>query len=180
MNLLIASALFERFTDDSFSLYDMSHPFIDRGYLWATNSRICVRYKTAEPDSTHKDGKPFPDCFLPFKEFKADAEFVEATKDWTAVPCWACDETGDCSCDSCTEVEESADVCQCCGGSGEVHFPRQVKIGTATVATNYAATMHTLPGLRVAIPKEGEETNPISFIFDGGEGLLMPLDVSRK
>jgi hypothetical protein len=181
MNLLTASVLFDQFASDASNRYDLSEPFVKSGYLWATDGRICVRYKTAESDTVPKGEKNILDPSDTFRQFKMDGDFVVTDKSYTTVPCWACGECGHCCCEVCSGADDDDVVCDCdcCNGSGTVHFPREVKIGSATVATKYDVLMRTLPNLRIAIPQPGEELNPISFVFDGGEGLLMPLDVSK-
>lgn len=158
--------------------YNMGVPFVKDGYEYATNTRICVRRKVDAADTPIGD-KRFPNAaqlFVGSFHGVTAAYFLEVMlKTWSEVPCWCCNETGKCHCEACEGVGDTRVICECCAGSGSVYFPRTVDIGTALVDTRYDKLIRELPGIRVRIPGEGDEQKPICFVFDGGEGLLMPM-----
>lgn len=64
-------------------------------------------------------------------------------------------------------------ICPLCEGEKQVVNRRAVQIGEWRFAAHYLARLATLPGIRIAPP--GKKLAPLFFVFDGGEGLLMPV-----
>ena len=65
-------------------------------------------------------------------------------------------------------------LCACCGGERHVLNRTAVDVGVRRFAAHYLYRLATLPGLRIAAAL-GKPSEPLRFVFDGGDGLLMPL-----
>ena len=161
--------------------FDDRRPFALGGFCWATDACILVRVPYEGPDSVPRPGEvKFPDAWIawngkigpPTGKFQSDGEFVPLLPDPAiqSVACWVCD-SGRYICNACDDDQK----CPCCYGVGKVYWPRTMFIGTAKIQTRYYELIRTLPNPTFVIPGPGDELNSISFRFDGGEGLLMPL-----
>ncbi len=172
--------LYEFCCADYSSRYDFSQPFVFEGFKWASDGIIMVRVPAADENrAVPKDGMKFVNPWTVWHRFQKDGAFVEFKPEpFAVVKCWAC-RSGKCSCESC-ELEEIRDDCQCCNGFARVWFPLTTSVGSATINTRYADLISKLPNPMIVMPKDAEKTNAISFRFGGGEGLLMPLDMSRS
>ena len=66
-----------------------------------------------------------------------------------------------------------------CEECEEWHYSyRPVQIGKAHINAIYLFKLHLLPNCKISQPEEPEA--PIHFIFDGGEGWLMPLLLDKE
>lgn len=176
--------------------YNIGEPFVLGGYLYATDSRICVRAPTSRPDS---EGW-FPNAGLIFEQFQlhaihwnrhrdqglaADglplwnpwpprAVFVQTEDDaQTGIVCPICRGEGD------YYVDGDAVSCVYCDRSGFVERFDNVRLGNPFDATSpliagrYWALIAQLPDVWWREPKD--ESAPLYFRFRGGEGALMPI-----
>jgi hypothetical protein len=100
--------------------------------------------------------------------FDAQGEFVPLPAlNYHAVDCEECNGTGLFICPTC----EHEDDCSDCEASGEVLSPHWLDIGVNIFASKLLDKLVRLPGISIVIPHE--VNRPMSFRFDGGEGLLM-------
>lgn len=100
----------KQFCESEAYRYATDLPWVEGGYLVATDARILIAVPTSEPDSGPDDrGKKRPDA----AGILANAANVESVHDWPAEfpPCGTCDDSG-------TKQVFEAD-CPECGGSGE-------------------------------------------------------------
>jgi hypothetical protein len=162
--------------------YDDRRPFARDGFCWATDAVILVRIPLETVNSVPRPGEvPYPDVLAAWTGktkpvqvgFNADAMFVtwEPPRDIESDLCWVCGADGRMVCTECNDESR----CPCCYGVGKVYWPRTLMIGTAKIQTRYYELIGELPSPTFVIPGPGEDQNAISFRFDGGEGLLMPL-----
>lgn len=134
------------------------------------------------PNFIAPDPSPCPDC--------KGSGFI--------LPCVECDGTGDATCSECghqtectecddgivgpaTKGQEGADACGECDGIGSVdaedarvEFAPNIEIKLC-----YARMLKELPNPRIDLtPREFAWSNaPVRFAFDGGDGLIMPMQV---
>jgi hypothetical protein len=82
----------------------------------------------------------------------------------------------ECECLTCNgngHVSGGDSVCQSCYGSGTKQVVKRVPMGEAGFSTKYLNMMRDLlPGARIA-PTKAEGAN--YFMFNGGDGLIMPM-----
>lgn len=129
---------------------------------------------------------------------------VEQYSDMPALPsgdkCEACKGSGREFKESCDECDGQGDFshgnhmydCKGCDGEGKVDmlFPTgpgqrcadcigtgckkgsTYKVGAATYQLYLLTKISTLPGIKIHIPTDGD--SPAKFIFDGGEGVVLP------
>jgi hypothetical protein len=70
------------------------------------------------------------------------------------------------------ENEIVIDPCPDCGGSGKTDKV-PVKFNQVGISFYYLKKLQTLPGLKIDLT--GNPTDMIPFVFDGGEGVVMPM-----
>lgn len=162
--------------------YDTHKPFVFDGWLYATDCRICIRVPTTDPTT---DGKypradrlftPFAGTFTPLPEIQAceSCRFAPGPHKETCDGCG-----GDGMCDRCPC--EKPHTCGVCQGTGqeETYCDCRVEILPGLdVEGRYYGMLKTLPGAKIG--HHGTETDPIRIVFDGGEGLLMPMKLEKK
>ena len=170
-------------------------PFLLGDYVYASNVAMAVRVpKDSAPEVTSPPGKQrdiaklFDDARR--SDFVPIPTLPEAQRCFTCHgigivgdTCQVCDGDGEFEyghhiyeCKDCGGTgkmlnEASNDSCDTCGGTGQ--RPRQsVRIGEALYARWLLAEIIDLPGIRVSPAGPGDAAY---FVFDGGEGLLMPM-----
>jgi hypothetical protein len=79
-----------------------------------------------------------------------------------------------------TEYSKDAFPCPGCGGTGGFDKTPTIPLrlgadGHADISTIYAAKLATLPGLLISFATDG--MTEIPFVFDGGNGFLMPVRI---
>jgi len=159
--------------------FDTSKPFVRDGFLWATNHVLMVRIPFDGPNTVPSPtDRPFPDVVRVWGQFMGDSEFTPLPdKTWNVIPCWACEKSGSCQCETCQEGGDYLCECPCCDGDKEVFFPRECKIGANRIDSKYDRMIRDLPGLVVYQRDDPNNLTGISFKFSGGgEGLLMPME----
>lgn len=149
-------------------------PFTRGSWSYATNGHILVRVPArpgfAAPNTEAMADK-CDDMANPanVKTYRPLRSMPLPEKHYTETECELCEgRKTDHDCPNCK--------CPCteCYGSGVWRRPLKVSvmIGGIPFATKYAAMLLALPGIQVPIkitPK-----SPMTFIFDGGSGALMP------
>jgi hypothetical protein len=151
-------------------------PFSIGEWTYATDGRIMVRVSRRE-DVPEYDSSPksAPDLFIgtvrPWRElpdFEAyPLDALEREKD-----CERCNGDGWVTCASCGNSER----CSECDGDGIIdEAPEQkgVMIDGTPLGQLYLTLIKALPNARIGVALHS--THPAHFIFDGGEGILMPL-----
>ena len=181
--------LWEFCTPESNTKFDTSEPFVKNGWKYATNGHVCVRVQFEAPDDDHKK---FPPCEKLFKEFP--------TGEWLPWPtpkyCIQCFGKGTIGCAGGNEWCESCGgyegcgirKCRMCGGKedrGDLadNQPMDSRwIGFHLIYAKYDALIHLLPnakflaGVKPANDfSKPSEQNWLPFVFDGGQGIIMPL-----
>jgi len=140
----------------------IKQPWTTRGYTYASDGRILIRVPAIEGESIHDhpetSGLPLPvvrDLDPPL--MLADIELPAKIKD---------------ECEECKEYNQPQHGCPECHGAGWVwRYPWGMDVRGVRLAPLYIELMKTLPNCAfVSLPTE---LKPVSFIFDGGEGLLM-------
>lgn len=150
--------------------YYLLKPFSMGEWTYATNGHICVRVPRL-PDIAESDKAP-----------KAQTLFKERPEGYQKPNFPDLPELSDMDCPACDGrgTEHDCDDCQCgcdaCDDTGQVTTDYKVGVGVSGIpfALHYIRMIAGLPGLEIAkviVPKE-----PMAFRFDGGEGILMPLN----
>lgn len=146
----------------------LKQPWSRGDFTYASNGHVLVRVlrltdvpeNAATPDCEKLLAKT-PECsdFAPFPEF----DISDAPK----VPCDICDGRGtEHDCPDCGHD------CEECDGTGEIEEIQSVTLFGAIYDTRYIKQIMTLPGLKFsASPPKHVAAR---FIFEGGEGLIMP------
>jgi hypothetical protein len=149
----------------------LGQPWSAGEYTYATNGHILVRVPR-RPDAPENDlapsdkaeaviGKGYGGEFFPVPP----VQLPPATEE----KCPECGGRGtehdcpDCECD-----------CKGCDGAGAVQDRSWVEVGEAFFATGYVRRILGLPGLEISLSPTAKD--PLSFKFDGGIGLLMPVE----
>lgn len=186
------------FCDPETSRFAINKPFNQKGFTCATDGRVIVRIPTDEPDTPATD-KKIPDVsqlawnhaactqWKPLKKAKR--------KKVTEIHQQGCPKCETCPCDECegegflltvNGIERDCHDCEgsgfgnrstsCpeCHGTGYVHYV--FDLGGALIAPRYHAKLLTLDSVEYASPTT--EKGPVLLRFDGGEAILMPLDLS--
>lgn len=156
---------------------DPARPYIHKPFsigkaTFATNGYVCVRVSRVDgaPEQDKPNpGKLFADYFKDEPRGSLEVVLPEIKEDWNE--CSACGGSGkehDCLDCHCGE-------CDLCGGEGKNNSARmvKVKVGSAVYNAKYIQQLMALPGLR--FPSNPPADAAAGFVFDGGEGLLMPL-----
>jgi len=185
-----------RFTDPN---YPIGHPWVKGGWRYATDGRVCARVPApGEPDTEGKH----PDAFAIF----VSVDLSKCVDPWSPGPamrkemdceqcegegligrerCEECGGRGDVECSECgqdTECDEcdgegffgDGEKCPECDGKRRTVQEFARPFGPAFIAVKYERLVSGLPGVRCITPTEA--TKPIFFVFDGGQGAVMPLN----
>lgn len=156
--------------DSSDTRYYLHKPFTKDGYTWATSGHMIVRVPIVDGIGDHEGtpnvSKVFNDAFSE-KNMRplmcAVPEIADNERD-----CEECDGRGtehdcpDCKCE-----------CEYCNGSGRIKAKTSISVGGALFNAEYIKLLSSLPNL--IIQGDPEKFKPMSFTFDGGCGLIMPL-----
>ncbi len=130
---------------ESTEMYELTKPWTNSGYRYATDRAICVRVISLEADSPLPDsGLSFPSVSdLPWHEFSRVAHW----KLWPKRP------------------EQGTDDFPGCA----------VNVGAALVKPCYDELVRQLPNIHYALARETSLGEVILLRFQGGEGLLMKM-----
>ncbi len=141
-------------------------PLNQDGATWATDGRVIVRVAEIELPPP-AEGLKIPNVAEVWKQFQTDAQFSTMPELPAPFmkPCTDCEGSGECPhCDR---------VCLECGGSGTYAAQQPTMVGARQLDARFLRKIAALPNPSLAIA--GEKIEPLSFKFDGGEGLLMPM-----
>lgn len=148
----------------------LAKPFTRGQWSYGTNGRVLVRIPRQD-DIPEKPDAPDVEKLFEGKEAASCTEVLKidlpASDDDDA--CDRCDGRG---------VEHDCPGCHCkcdeCDGTGatQIWHGTSFGLGDAIFNAQYLWQIRNLPGLRFGKPSA---TDPIMFVFDGGEGLVMPM-----
>lgn len=124
------------------------------------------------PDLPEPQDGPCPECKgsgkVPARCQKCDGEGT--------ILCPQC-EDGQLECDECDGTglpeEESEVPCEDCDGSGKRPVLQRVAVGNQTVDAKFLRLIEDLPNVRIT--NSQKELSALTFVFDGGDGLIMPI-----
>lgn len=154
--------------------YDMSKPWIDGTWRYATNSRIIVRVPAESADKPDD----VPDAGYLFKDFRAEHCTEELPK-WDGS---MYEYQEECEFPQCHDgkISGGKNECEECGGKGWTpeSVPTTVIFQGFNFQGSYLQKIHDLPGSRGHVRDRSlaghAPTGQLNFIFDdGGQGLLM-------
>lgn len=180
----------------------MRAPFVQGEWIYATNGHIAVRVPKTEGIEAEESAKPAKIGDL-FEKNKRDT-FIEIPALPPREKCPTCNGSGigyRCSeCNGEGEIEHSRHTygCKECGGSGQTDDGddadkepcvdcdgdgesryKAVAVGNWHYDRRYLAKILELPAVKFAQRHEGmadlEDAAIAYFVFDGGEGILMPM-----
>lgn len=176
----------------------------DGGKLYATNGHFMVEIADDGREAVSRD--KHPDCAALFVK-NVPGEFQPMPKLSAAMPCGCCNGKGIGYRETCQDCDGKGEFehgmydydCKHCDGEG-FHFYRDVpegvkesrctacyglgeevlrdqgtKFGPQTFATRLLRVLSTLPGIEIA--SCAGDKPPLWFRFDGGRGLVMPMNV---
>lgn len=182
----------------------LNAPWRRDGKLYSTNGHFMVEIADDGREAVSHD--KHPNCLALFEKH-APGEFVAIPELPPAVRCGACDGRGKCYREACSDCDakgefthgmyeyeckhcegdgyftryfapegESLSRCAACFGLGE-EFSRDygTKVGGMTFATRLLRAISVLPGVEISVCTT--DKHPLWFRFDGGRGLVMPMNL---
>lgn len=180
----------------------MRAPFSRGEWIYATNGHIAVRVPKAvgitadESDKLAKIDELFAaskrDDFIDLPELPAAEKCPTCNGSGIGYKCPECDGKGEIEhgrhtygckeCGGSGQVDDGCDAdkepCVECDGDGESRY-KAVKVGNWHYDRRYLAMIEKLPAVKFAQrdegPKDFEDAAVAYFVFDGGEGVLMPM-----
>lgn len=187
--------------------YFLHVPWTWENYSYATNGHIAIRvpalaeYPVAETDKKIHT-QTLPQMFIE-AHANRNMQLLPAYDKPALPPCPTCQGSGysqecdecegegevefentynryhfECrSCDGDGDILGGKEACKYCNGSGK-QKDVAIKCGPVFLNFLYLELIETLPGLRIDCSLPDNDTkNPVPFVFDGGEGLLMTMRV---
>ena len=187
----ISPELVKKFCDPDIERYSLSEPFIQSDFCYATDGRAALRLLDAERYAGDSAGK-LPDMEREF--VKRGSTSSRGWRDWPEANyeigkwghCIYCrnrwKECGEClgcgmidpdrMCETCEGEGDIRIECEKCRGLRHYDLPNRQKLDSRAIAPQYHHLISQLPNVRY-LPGDTEEC--VTFRFDGGSGLLMPL-----
>lgn len=163
--------------------WSLCEPFVQGGYVYATDGKIAIRIPTRRPDTFHegrfpKMGETF-DKLL--RAYTRDAPGDLGWLPWPTKPVFVETETDaktGIACPICrgaTHYYADGDAVTCvyCDATGYVERWDNVDTGKSIIAGRYWQLISRLPN--VWYLERMREDDPIWFRFAGGDGLLMTI-----
>jgi hypothetical protein len=188
-------------TGKNLHTYEISEPFVLRGWKYATDGRIAVRVLAPLiPNSRPTDGLRFPLIEELFKEPSASMKKIAWPMDTEIIgpdACPGCNGFGRMDCEECAACSGRGNItlddgtvaeCPRCGDSGKNggrQCPRckgsgqsKQRIGYEVVGLyitkKYAELIAGLPNVVAFDDPQRSSSDPLRFDFDGGEGVIKP------
>jgi hypothetical protein len=191
-------------TDDGGGRFSMATPFVqaskdDRLFAYATNAAICVRADASQcnrgdSDSPRPSANRLPwqhDTLSGWKPWPKENYLLASNSDCPAcngygtasgtfgVECAECEGFGCLVCSGNGAIDPTG-PCRACGGKPIGIRPDIQRVGDFFVASKQdrviRANLRDLEWTRIGPPTPVMVAHIIAFRFDGGLGLLMPLD----
>lgn len=160
-------------------------PFNQDGCTIAPDGAIIVRLYSPLPEwEPQKNGPKPPNCAEVYRNFPArnDPRFVPLQGTPTGeemVTCPQCKGSG--AVLTYDPEDGGAMICESCDGEKSIPNMERFPIGVRAIATHLVLKMSRLPELLVAVDYDYGlidrlvRLQPLPFIFDGGDGLVMPM-----
>jgi hypothetical protein len=161
-----------RFCDkDESTQYAMSQPWVMGKWKYATDRKILIRVPTDEADTVFTGRQPPPAGGL-FVERITTQPLPWPSREYFRADqrCPQCLGKGEIGCDECNRMN-----CMVCNGSKSFEQDICLFLGENLIAPKYDALIRELPDVRYFPAKYSKH---IPFIFTGGEGRVMGLDLS--
>lgn len=177
--------------------FDLSKPFVLRGFLYATDGRRIIRIPSGEPDTV--TDKRFPLAYEIFSPMPSnaslyqpwpEANYSECERECLECkgkgrinthPCTYCEGEGEVECETCHHETEcvhcdgtgecNGSRCKACNGKKVVLRPWQQKIGEAWIDADFDMAVRELPNPAWWCK---DADSPVFIRFDGGEAIVMP------
>ena len=166
----IAIELLKKFCSTDTTRLAINSPFSQEQWTYATDGRVIVRVpRLADVPENEKAPKNIDENIWRKNPGLTGWQDLPTYPKPTEVECETCGGGGvhECSCGD-------SHGCANCDGSGIVPEPVVgVKIGRQHAANNYLHLLSELPSVKIS-ESAVDEHHALHFIFDGGEGLLMP------
>lgn len=198
---MIDQATLQKFCANEDIRQYLEKPFRKNGYLYASNGHICIRIpddsniQAIEAPSQIDPEKFFSNSVtewhllpenLPPPKPCSNCNGEKIVSEKVAEPCPDCDGEGDFThgehtytCKECDgegyihRKTQNKVTCPECTGTGE-NIYNPVQIGAANYSRTYLALIQSLPGAKIEHVPEHDSWRVCRFIFDGGEGAVMP------
>ncbi|MHB1952519.1 MAG: hypothetical protein ACYDDA_14875 [Acidiferrobacteraceae bacterium] len=172
----------------------LQSPFTVGAFTYASNGHIAVRvpYQDEYPVVTTSripenfsgapvDLRPFPEDFpdlhdeypCPPCQGSGKIPACETCRGDGTIECGECGHERDCP--DCDGRRNKDGICERCHGTGRNERLLIVQVGSARVNASYLRMIRVLPGVRIDARSASDGSTPLAFVFEGGEGRLMPM-----
>jgi hypothetical protein len=183
--------------------FRMDVPFVRAGYRYATDGRIVVRVPApGEPDTESDAAAKFPNADDIFGKAITPCRAPWPVDDYVrkSGTCFRCDGYGEVDGDECgkcygsgikvcptCEHEEDCDYCDgrgkvngspcpACDSGNSTQYRSHIVVDGRPIQFKYAEMIRNLPGVQFCA-SAGGPTSLLGFVFDGGEGAVMPMNM---
>jgi hypothetical protein len=167
----------------------IAEPFVQDGYLYATDARIAIRIPTKQSNTEREDGARYPrmaDIFTGLKPVQSRWHAEEGWLQWPTKPLeipTPTDAKQGVVCPICLgggEYWTDGDTRRCvyCDGDGYLSLYDNASLGPACFSGMYWRLIARLPNVWYREPKNAGK--PLWFRFAGGDGVLMPITDPTK
>lgn len=154
----------------------IEQPWSDGEFTIATDGKVMLKVDRLPDVPENAKAPSLRGILTMFARFPTeDSSFIDLppTPERPALDdtCKSCRGSGQHFCADCNESHD----CGKCDGSGKVEVFHRVPLGCRIMSGDYLRLIETLPSLKVAI-NHGGKKDPLCFKFDGGVGIVMPLN----
>lgn len=158
------------FCGPSGTRYSMSEPWVRKGWVYATNGRVAIRCPVDDivPDSpantvAEPAAQLFDECL----------DVSKCANPWPDPACLQCGGFG-----VVNRARDGKEVpCLHCDGkkryAGEVLYKAYLMVGVHRISAEWEGLICNLPNVRWQSSVAAHR--PLPFVFDGGQGLVMPM-----
>jgi hypothetical protein len=177
----------------------LATPFSIGEFTYATNGHILVRVPRLADIPERTDAPPPAKVEEVFNHYKGDYQPIPAVGPIKTKSCPVCEGTGkfqtcpecdgtglvsfsndyndyDFTCETCGgdgKFKEGKELeCEKCAGTGKIVKTERVDAAGRKYDKKYLLMLKKLPGCKLAV---GKELDPAHFIFDDGDGVIMPM-----
>ena len=138
----------------------LATPFSIGEFTYATNGHILVRVPRLADIPERTDAPPPAKVEEVFNHYKGDYQPIPAVGPIKTKSCPVCKGTG------------KVQTCPECDGTGKIVKTESVDAAGRKYDKKYLLMLKKLPGCKLAV---GKELDPAHFIFDDGDGVIMPM-----
>jgi hypothetical protein len=177
----------------------LATPFSSGEYTYATNGYVLVRVPRLADIPEREDAPAIDKVNKLFDHYKGEYSPIPDVGPIKTKPCPECEGTGkfqtcpecdgsgivefdndyneyDFTCETCNGKGRFADGkeldCEKCLGTGKIVETESVDAAGRKYDKKYLLMLKKLPNCKLAV---GKELDPAHFIFDGGDGIIMPM-----